>query len=835
MPEENLLSENSGSDLSFLKVSNYAVPMDAHTLLMEYADGRRGFNGVELKQVNLYKAKLTFIHLDESNLYRADLRYANLAGASLNHTDLSSSNMAHANCIGADMIRAKLAGADLSGAFLSGANLSAANLRRANLTDSSLAGANLSGADLSGAIIKNTNLEGTNFRGANLTEANLEDISSLNLEGAILTEHQAKLWELTQKNSFPNLYDPYQEAEPTEEETEEDEFSLDYAAYDEYQAAYQNGTDGDINFELSSYDPDDYQPENSLEEAETIAYTAPLEQSSSNKEDLSNLAYLADEEATGYLNLSQTQAPIADSIDLFTEVTASFDSTTDGSEQQDSLAYYDTEAYSKDEAATLQLHKTSQEETALLPTPPDSNVVSNSSQDSNQANQSGLEITPEGENAFSITSADTLPRDDSRGSQAQPTSRRAQELSSNQANLRNADHAVPTFQPTAQDRVKQAQNSRVVQSIQSVLNRRVQYSLQQKLLEIYNYQCAITHCPIRPLLETTLITGSDKTILDHPSNGLVLRSDLKTLYDLHLLAIHPNKLTVLLSPTLLKTDYAALKGRKISIPTNPAYKPNPGFLKHHLLACKWYSEADTANDQIANLEEGLLPFNPRSLRRLKGSSRHSRKLAIGLGAAATCSVLVGVLWFSLGEVQRIQISAPMPDNQKQEEPLDSTNAINLKTGPVVYQHGGLILENSAYLPITLAKRLGVTPADIPAEEIKEHQGETYFKASYLKKLGTEVDWNAGSRTLSLDCCSNLEVQSIDLNINEQETSSGIIVDNSAYIPATALEQLNLNRDQIQRSNFLEYDQTLYLKAASLKELSVQSQWNGETRALSLNK
>ncbi|HEY9880956.1 MAG TPA: HNH endonuclease signature motif containing protein, partial [Leptolyngbyaceae cyanobacterium] len=629
----------------------------------------------------------------------------------------------------------------------------------------------------------------------------------------------------------------------------------------------------------SSYSDNYDEPDHPLEEPDTTTSADPANRNWENEETLSNLAYPADKEPTESSGPFQAQASSPDSIDPYEAVTETLEPTFNRLNQQDSLEYCETEVYSEDETASAFYQEDfpnpgqdsasnpshhsatsynqvypeaipkSQDEVDEIATTVNFNweateeeyfgpqepltINDHSDESTNTRNNSEYSPTEEGSNLPQENSEETW----SSTNVPQPVPLNSNNANSSQVNLHAAMYdATSELQPTphvAQDRLKQTQNSRVVQSIQSALNRRVQYSLQQKLLEVYNYQCAITRCPIRPLLETTLITGSDRAILDHPSNGLVLRSDLRTLYDLHLLAIHPNKLTILLAPTLLKTDYASLKGRKIAVPAEQACQPNPGFLKHHLLACKWYSEAEAAAAQAAD-GEGLLPFIPHP-RRGHGLSQHPQKLVIGLGAAIVCTALAGIFWFSGDKKPHLQVPTLTSDNQSQEAPTNSENAINLRIGPVVHQHNGLILENSAYLPTDLAGKLGINSTDIPAEATKEYQGSSYFKASYLKTLDIGVNWDAENRTLALDCCKDLEIQPIDLRVNDKEAASGIIVDHSAYIPATTLEQLKLDKSQISESNFLEYDHLLYLKVASLRELSVQSQWNADTRTLSLSK
>jgi hypothetical protein len=149
---------------------------------------------------------------------------------------------------------------------------------------------------------------------------------------------------------------------------------------------------------------------------------------------------------------------------------------------------------------------------------------------------------------------------------------------------------APETSTTSEIKAHPSLNSRVVHSIQAALGRRVQYSLQRKLLDIYHGKCAITGCNIQPLLETVFITSHDRNNTDHPSQCLVLRADLKTLYGLNLLAIHPQNLAILLSPQLMASDYGYLQGQRITIPEQKIYHPSPESLAQHLQDCTWYNK-----------------------------------------------------------------------------------------------------------------------------------------------------------------------------------------------------------------------------------------------------
>jgi predicted restriction endonuclease len=64
-------------------------------------------------------------------------------------------------------------------------------------------------------------------------------------------------------------------------------------------------------------------------------------------------------------------------------------------------------------------------------------------------------------------------------------------------------------------------------------------------------------------------------------NGLLLRADLHTLFDLHLLAIDPITTEVLLASQLKETTYREFAGTKLALPSRSAYHPSPESLSIH--------------------------------------------------------------------------------------------------------------------------------------------------------------------------------------------------------------------------------------------------------------
>jgi len=105
-------------------------------------------DGISLVGVDVSKAWLPSVNLENANLY-----LANFAGATLDKADLSAANLLSADLSHAALVEANLAGASLVWAKLNEANLPNANLSGADFHEADLSFARLDGANLKG--IKN--------------------------------------------------------------------------------------------------------------------------------------------------------------------------------------------------------------------------------------------------------------------------------------------------------------------------------------------------------------------------------------------------------------------------------------------------------------------------------------------------------------------------------------------------------------------------------------------------------------------------------------------------------------------------------------------------------
>lgn len=71
------------------------------------------------------------------------------------------------------------------------------------------------------------------------------------------------------------------------------------------------------------------------------------------------------------------------------------------------------------------------------------------------------------------------------------------------------------------------------------------------------------------------------------ANGLLLRTDIHKLFDLHLICIDPETLQLRVIDALLESEYAQLAGVALRLPQDPADHPSPAALELHCQVCAW--------------------------------------------------------------------------------------------------------------------------------------------------------------------------------------------------------------------------------------------------------
>ena len=110
--------------------------------------------------------------------------------------------------------------------------------------------------------------------------------------------------------------------------------------------------------------------------------------------------------------------------------------------------------------------------------------------------------------------------------------------------------------------------------LREIVQRRGQLEFRNKLVASYQGQCVVTGCNAVDALEAAHIVPYTGPLSNDITNGLLLRADIHTLFDLDLIGIHPKMLTVALGPVLKNTNYSDLEGKLLAEPNPSAARPN---------------------------------------------------------------------------------------------------------------------------------------------------------------------------------------------------------------------------------------------------------------------
>ena len=86
--------------------------------------------------------------------------------------------------------------------------------------------------------------------------------------------------------------------------------------------------------------------------------------------------------------------------------------------------------------------------------------------------------------------------------------------------------------------------------------------------KFYGDQCMVTGCKIVDILEAAHISPYRGECDNDVENGLLLRADIHTLFDLNLLGIEPKSLIVHIHSDLQKTEYKIYEDKKLICATH---------------------------------------------------------------------------------------------------------------------------------------------------------------------------------------------------------------------------------------------------------------------------
>jgi len=114
-----------------------------------------------------------------------------------------------------------------------------------------------------------------------------------------------------------------------------------------------------------------------------------------------------------------------------------------------------------------------------------------------------------------------------------------------------------------------------------MVRRQGQGSFRKALLSAYSERCVMTRTRTSWVLEAAHIVpylGKKTNVLP---NGLLLRADVHTLFDLGLISIEPNERRITISKVLQQSPYRGLHGRPVLQPNRASAQPSADALAYH--------------------------------------------------------------------------------------------------------------------------------------------------------------------------------------------------------------------------------------------------------------
>lgn len=121
----------------------------------------------------------------------------------------------------------------------------------------------------------------------------------------------------------------------------------------------------------------------------------------------------------------------------------------------------------------------------------------------------------------------------------------------------------------------------------AIVRGRGQPAFRKSLLEAYGGRCAMTGCDVADALEAAHVRPYSGRSSNLVCNGLLLRADVHTLFDLYLLAVDPHSLRLSLAPALRQSSYGDLEGRGLAAPVSVSLSVSIDCLAWHRSQCHW--------------------------------------------------------------------------------------------------------------------------------------------------------------------------------------------------------------------------------------------------------
>lgn len=136
--------------------------------------------------------------------------------------------------------------------------------------------------------------------------------------------------------------------------------------------------------------------------------------------------------------------------------------------------------------------------------------------------------------------------------------------------------------------------------LREISDRRGQPAFRNALISAYGV-CAISGCKDVQALEAAHVRPHSDGSDYRTSNGILLRADIHTLFDLRLISVEPQNGIVVVAAGLSAT-YQQYSGKPLRLPLNPADYPDPSALhEHYRIWIGAYCDSPTPCKNMTNI------------------------------------------------------------------------------------------------------------------------------------------------------------------------------------------------------------------------------------------
>ncbi|TEA79243.1 HNH endonuclease [Allopusillimonas ginsengisoli] len=120
----------------------------------------------------------------------------------------------------------------------------------------------------------------------------------------------------------------------------------------------------------------------------------------------------------------------------------------------------------------------------------------------------------------------------------------------------------------------------------AIARRQGQSRFRRTLIKAYGGRCAFSGCDVEQTLEAAHIRPYLGVRTNVVVNGLLLRSDLHTLFDLRLVRVNPESMEIEVSSKVKGLHYQAIAGTAITVPRVSIERPSREAMEWHWNACE---------------------------------------------------------------------------------------------------------------------------------------------------------------------------------------------------------------------------------------------------------